>query len=411
MRFLLFLLICGWAAGVHADLFLVEKIHTDVTDKDATTAREAALIQAQEKAFYALLDDLTLAQDREKLGAPEVTEILNLVEDFSVAREKTSSVRYLADVDIRFNVQKVQSFLQEKSIPYLSVASEKQLILPIYRSPRKLFLWEEDSPWRKVWEGQTTKLVPMVLPAGDSEDSLVFSSQPLSSENETNLEPLLKRYGAKDALVAEAVYYPDSAQIKITVRPFKNEKKPFGSFSFMLPVEGNHLTMALKEAQKKVSETLVLKWKEKNVVHADAPDFLTAVVPFNGLGEWMQMQKRLKDIKLIKKYTVKAVRKDQAQVEIHFVGDLSAFLEKLKNEGLFLAPTQNNLWSLRDIKDVPQEEIDSLIIPQQRKSIQFPIVDMESWRSVNEEIEKPENTSDFQEGFMNRAIIWRETSE
>ena len=93
------------------------------------------------------------------------------------------------------------------------------------------------------------------------------------------------------------------------------------------------------------------------------------------------------------------------------MSDLSAFLEKLKNEGLFLAPTQNNLWSLRDIKDVPQEEIDSLIIPQQRKSIQFPIVDMESWRSVNEEIEKPENTSDFQEGFMNRAIIWRETSE
>ena len=131
------------------------------------------------------------------------------------------------------------------------------------------------------------------------------------------------------------------------------------------------------------------------------------------------MKKRLKKIELIKKYDVKAVRRDQAQVEIFFVGDLKPFLEKLKDDGLFLAPSQNGLWSLRDISEVSQEEMDSLVIPELRKSIQFPIIGMENWQPIatvpteNAEPSAPaeEPEDGFKEGFINRAVIWGDLSE
>lgn len=413
--FLLFLLF--FSVGARADLFLVERVHTDVTDKDATTAREKALTIAQEKAFYILLDNLILEEDKIKIGTPETAEILNLVEDFSVSEEKASSVRYMADINVHFDTKDVQNFLQSKSVPYLSLGAEKHLILPIYTSYKKTRLWEDNNPWREAWKNKTTTLVPLVLPLGDTDDMLVYSSKTLMDESQTDLTPMLDRYDAKKALVLEASYYKDSEQIKVTVRPFKNEKNPIGSFSFMMPVENNHVTYAISQAVEKVQNLLAQKWKETHVVRTDNPEFLTAIVPIENLREWIQMQRRLKKIELIKKYDVKAVRKDQAQVEIFFVGDLKPFLEKLKNEGLFLAPSQNGLWSLRDIKNVSQEEMDSLVIPELRKSIQFPIIHMESWQPIanvptTDKTVTPEETSDgFEEGFVNRAIIWENVGE
>lgn len=419
MRLFVLLGLLFFSVSARADLFLVERVHTDVTDKDATTAREKALTIAQEKAFDILLDSLVLEEDKLKVGVPATTEILNLVEDFSISDEKTSSVRYMADVNVHFDRKDVQKFLQSKAVPYLSLGAERHLILPIYTSYKKTRLWEENNPWREVWKDKTTTLVPLVLPLGDVDDMLVYSSQTLMRENETDLTPMLKRYDAKEALVFEASYYKDSAQIKVTVRPFKNEKNPIGSFSFMMPVENNHVTYALEQATEKVQNLLVQKWKEAHVVRTDNPEFLTAIVPIKNLKTWVQMKKRLKKIELIKKYDVKAVRRDQAQLEIFFVGDLKPFLEKLKNEGLFLAPSQNGLWSLRDVSDVSQEEMDSLVVPELRKSIQFPIVGMESWKPIANVPTEPsvqgsltEDTEDgFKEGFINRAIIWENFGE
>ena len=429
MRLFVLLGLLFFSVSARADLFLVERIHTDVTDKDATTAREKALTIAQEKAFSILLDNLILEEDKFKIGTPETAEILNLVEDFSVSEEKTSSVRYMADVNVHFDTKDVQDFLQSKSVPYLSLGAERHLILPVYTSYKKTRLWEENNPWREVWKNKTTTLVPLVLPLGDVDDMLVYSSQTLTDEDLTDLTPMLKRYEAEKALVLEASYYKDTAQIKVTVRPFKNEKSPLGSFSFMMPVENNHVTYALEQSAEKVQKLLVQKWKEANVVRTDNPEFLTAIVPIKDLKFWVRMQKRLKKVELIKKYDVKAVRRDQAQVEIFFVGDLKPFLEKLKDDGLFLAPSQNGLWSLRDISEVSQEEMDSLVIPELRKSIQFPIVGMESWKpissvpvektdegvlsEINEEGQSVSETFDdgFKEGFINRAIIWENVGE
>ncbi|MBO7332872.1 MAG: hypothetical protein J6U64_04330, partial [Alphaproteobacteria bacterium] len=87
MRLFVLLGLLFFSVSARADLFLVERVHTDVTDKDATTAREKALTIAQEKAFSILLDNLILEEDKSKIGMPQTTEILNLGEDFSVSEE------------------------------------------------------------------------------------------------------------------------------------------------------------------------------------------------------------------------------------------------------------------------------------------------------------------------------------
>ena len=64
------------------------------------------------------------------------------------------------------------------------------------------------------------------------------------------------------------------------------------------------------------------------------------------------------------------MRKDQAQIEIFFAGDLAPFLETVKREGLFLSPASGDLWQLRDLKDVPAEEIKAFRLPNASRSLE-----------------------------------------
>lgn len=349
-----------------ADMFAIKGIPVDVTAENATKAREQAMFEAQEKAFYQMLTRLTISSDLESLPVLTSKDILNLVQDISVSNEKTSSVRYIANVDVQFNPDAIQTFFEEYQVPYVTSIADKSVILPVYQSDRqaKPMLWTDRNPWLNVWAKEAGKsdLVPLILPFGDLEDIAIISEDKLNEEYDLDISPLLKRYQVKNALVLEATVLSDLHLVRVTIRPFNHEKGVLGTFSLTEPINAAMPTV-LKNAAERTIQLLEQKWREKSAVRFDNPTSLTVVVPIHNLGEWIAIRNRLDEIKLIKQYVVKAVRRDQAQIEVFFAGNLAPFLETLKKEGLFMAPLKDKLWSLRDMNDVPQEERDALVIP------------------------------------------------
>ncbi len=376
-----------------ADMFLVRSIPVDISADNATHARELAMQEAQEKAFYKMMNRLTLPEDLDNLPMLSTEDIINLVQDISVANEKTSSVRYIADVDVQFNAAAMQTFFQEYQVPYVTEPAGRCVILPVFKANTNTppQLWSDHNPWLLTWEQVTeySDLVPLVVPMGDLQDISVFSEDKLFHTAETDITPLLNRYQAREALIMEAVVDPVLNQVKITIQPYSPNKSAFGTMTFRVPIDAT-LPNVLKNAADQAVQLLEQKWREKTAVRFDNPTSLTAVVPIQNLGEWIAIRKRLDEVKLIKQYLVQAVRKDQAQIEIFFAGNLAPFLDALRREGLFLAPTGDNLWSLRDIKDVPPEEINALVVPSISKEMttdELPPV------SVNSNIAEPLPTS------------------
>ena len=84
------------------DVFEVRDVAVDVTAETATKARELALIEGRKLAFRRLLERLTLRIEHQGLPDLGAEEIAAYVNDFSVAEEKTSAVRYLARLNFRF---------------------------------------------------------------------------------------------------------------------------------------------------------------------------------------------------------------------------------------------------------------------------------------------------------------------
>ena len=353
-----------------SDMYAVHNMHVDFTADNATSAREQGLNDAQEKAFYKMLERLTLFKDMESLPVLTNEDILNLVQDFSVSNEKTSSVRYIADVDVQFDPQAIQTFFQEYQVPYVTSVAEKSVILPIFRSSSKdkPLLWKDTNLWAQALAraSKTSDLVPFVVPLGDLDDMSVISEDNLSEEMSLNILPLLSRYQANQALIIELTVLKDENALKVYIRPFQNKKGFIEELGMTEPINAP-MPELLKRAAERTVYLLEQAWREKNAVRFDNPTNLFVRINIQNLAEWIAIRKQLDHIVLIKQYVVKALRKDQAEVEIFYAGELDAFQEALKKEGLFLSPIdENGNWLLRKIADVSPEELATQETPAQQ---------------------------------------------
>ena len=411
-RFLFVFIFLFLASGsVFADMYAVHNMHVDVTAQNATEAREQGLNEAQEKAFYKMLERLTLFEDMENLPVLANEDILNLVQDFSVSNEKTSSVRYIANVDVQFNPEAIQNFFQEYQVPYVTSVAEKSVVLPIYKASEndKPLLWKETNPWALVLSkaSDDSDLVPFVVPLGDLDDMAVISEDGLEKESDLNISPLLSRYQSSQALVVELTMLKDENALKVFIRPFQNKATFFEELTLTEPLNAP-LPEVFKRAAERTVYLLEQAWREKNAVRFDNPTKIFVRTDIENLAQWIDIRKRLDHIVLIKQYVVKALRKDHAEIDIFYAGKLDAFQDALRKEDLFLSSTDDEeTWLLRDVANVSSDELEAQEKPSEEppaseENVQKPQEDIrtftpELYQSLETQAETLELLEDQQE--------------
>ncbi len=343
-----------------ADMYAIYDIHVDVTAQNATKAKEQGVTEAQEKAFYKMLERLTLPSNVAALPVLTTEDILNLVQDFSVSHEKTSSVRYIADVDVQFNPEAIQTFFQEYQVPYVTSVADKSVVIPVYfeQPNAPALLWQDRNPWGRILAqaASTSDLVPFVVPVGDLDDMAVLNENNWANESELDLTPMMQRYKTTNALVAEMTVLREQNMVRLTLRSFQNKDGFLEAFTIFEPIDAP-LPAVMRRMADKMVQNLEQRWREQNAVRFDNPTELEVSVHIQNLAEWIAIRKKLDNIKLIKQYVVKALKRDEAEIEVFFAGDLKPFKAALRKESLFLSPLGESGWRLRDLKDVPEAEI------------------------------------------------------
>jgi len=103
---------------------MIENVAVDVTGNNALDARDKALNQARRNAFSILSRRLDLGGD---VIAEDDRTIATLVDSFEINREKLSSNRYMASINVLFNEPAIQGYLGQnkpndinRETPYLT---------------------------------------------------------------------------------------------------------------------------------------------------------------------------------------------------------------------------------------------------------------------------------------------------
>ncbi|WP_258549118.1 DUF2066 domain-containing protein [Thalassospira profundimaris] len=344
----IFVLVSGGMATSAAaqDLYTVSGIHVDKSAASATQARDAALASGQQIAFSRLISRLTLMGPGAAAGMADQNTIINMVRDFGVTNEKTSSVRYIADMSVRFKPDQVRQFLQNRNIPFAETIARKVLILPVFSSQGYTSLWDDPNPWRDAWSRVSGEsgLVPITLPVGDLDDISTISVEQAQSGDQAALDRIGQRYGANVAVAdAEMSGTGDAQAVDISVTRYDASGAPqvFGVHESM--AAGESVADVLQRAATDVRAQLENSWKQANMIDYGAGGELMLFIPITGMDDWARIENRLENLPVIKLMRVVAMSRREVQVDVEFAGTTDQFRVALAQQNLNLKQI-DQLW-------------------------------------------------------------------
>ncbi len=341
------------AASPTANVFVAESVPVDVTAANVTDARERGLVQGQVAGLRRVLESIVAQEDLGRVPQLNVNQVVEMVRDFSVANERSSAVRYLADLTVRFDPGAVRTLLRRAGIPFTETVSKPIVVLPLLRDGSDQRLWGDGNPWRIAWSKVTIDqgLVPLFLAAADIADTGALSVEQVAGREISALNAFASSYDAGGALVAAAAIVPgagsDVVQITLTEVRAGMALEEISLSQVAEPGQSRDdlLAAAVRSATAAVEES----WRRRNRVTPGVSGRITALVQVAGLSEWLAVRGRLSQVGIIDRIELQALTRDRAQVTIYHAGEQNQLVLAMAQRDLSLTQ-RNGVWLIDRVR-------------------------------------------------------------
>lgn len=338
------------------EIYTVRNVAVDERADTASAARDVALASARRLAFNRLVRRIVLPEDQARLPLASDEALANLIADFEVAGEKSSGQRYLAQLTIRFDPDKIRALMRQGAIRHSESVAAPVLIVAVYDGPAGRLLWEENG-WRDALGAAITqtgaaddRLAPMRLPLGDLEDVAALSPDQAVQGDAQSLGVMMRRYGADSVLLMQAVQ--SNSQILGAAAAFDVTQRRIGAEDEAMQVE--RFEAAAGEAPQSVLQRAALTlvrayqdgWLSQTALDSAQQASLEIAVPVDSLPGWLDLQKRLQATPMIQQIELLALSVNEAKVNLHYLGTPEKLVSALSQHGLALAQ-ETGRWQLR----------------------------------------------------------------
>jgi hypothetical protein len=344
----LLMLVPSNAAGpVETSIFAVQGVEVDVTDTDAGTAKNKALIAAQMKAFPMLADRLGDAALVEAVSKFEEKDVLPYLKSLSIEEESISPGRYKGKLTVRFLPAKIKSLYGKYGVSVAGEQGPSFLVLPIWKNETGQVLWE-DNPWSRAWAELHAEqsAIPVLTPLGDSEDTALISVADVVNGDKVKLEALRRRYDVKTIVVAFAEPAEGGG-----VHATMIGESPLGKLNFdkVYTADTGTLQDSAALAVQRFHAVMIEKHKsDQGKIAAQAAEAkaaadrtsrhgLSVSVPFGGPSEWNGIRSRIMSTPGVLGLDVSSLSGGGAEVNLSYMGSLQDMQNSFQASGLSLS--------------------------------------------------------------------------
>lgn len=324
----------GLPAQAQETLYTVPNVHVDANAASATEALNAGINQGRPKAFQILFRRLTRQQDWARQPALDSGALLRLSRGYTIANEKRSTTRYVADVTYIFNPDAVARLLRANNIAFAQGAAKRALLIPM--SPGV-----GHGPWASALMSPTLQgsVVPYSVLA--PEDDAALAGLNFESATWNDVAAVAAKNRTTEVALVQAVY--GNGRMTVNVRRLGQGEAPARG-SVEVPVQGTMGTaypVAAQAALRAIEDV----WKSRSVVDYSQRGRLTVDVRITSLAQWGGLQSQLGTISNISSVNVAAMHMGYARIVIGYVGALEQLREALSGVGLALT-SRGGQWTL-----------------------------------------------------------------
>ena len=312
-------------------------VKVDATADSAAAARTAARTDGQRRALGEVVQKLTGSSDLSKLPKLDDQTITNMVDSFEVANEKMSKVRYLADYTFQFRASRIRQMLRSAGIAFSETPEKPVVVVPVFQDGDKLVLWDDPNPWREAWGEIAVPSGPtkLDLPLGGVGDLTAIDAEQARSGDVEALTDIAQRNGGDEALVAVAAARRQGdrlAGLDVGIKRYRLGQLTDSRTDTIDANPGESDGDFFKRAVGVVIADIEHKGPPPVAKEAS----LAATVPIASLGDWVALRRRLAAIPGIHKIDLLSLSRQQAKVEIKYVGNPDQLKSSLAQANLDL---------------------------------------------------------------------------
>ncbi len=327
-----------------ADAFAVRGIDVDVTAASVAAAKEQALAEAERVGFRRLLERLTMPADHARLPAADA---LQYVRDVAIEQERSSAVRYIAVLTVRYNPTAVKKLLRDAGLKYAEPRPRAVVVVPVFKAHPgdRAMLWDDPNPWRAAWAAVGSgALVPLQVPTGDVTDLAALDADKALANDAGGLGALGARFRTADVLVAAAAVNAAGNSLDVSLGGVAGVLRPFETKSY--PMGEGGLDATLRFAALDIAQGLDATYKQGNLLSFDHASTLSAMVALRGLDDWLAVRERLGRVPLVRGWEIVSLSREEAALILHTVGEPDQVRATLAAAGLAL-DWGDGYWTMR----------------------------------------------------------------
>jgi hypothetical protein len=331
------------AAGpVETSVYAMQGVAIDVTDTDAATAKQKALVDVQVLAFRQLADKQNSTRLSEDIAKLESKDIMPYLKSLSVEEESVAPGRYAGKFTVRFLPDKVRALYEKYGITLPDDQGPPLVIIPVWTENGVNKLWE-DNPWRQAWLNLRAEqsTVPIIVALGDAPDQKALSAADIAAKDEVKLEAIRRRYDVKSVLIASAS--PSAVGPGVSVKI--EGDSPIGRVRIekTYGLDAPSLEEASNQAVSRFQALMTDKYRRdtEKIAAAKAqeqanrkPSAIPVAVPFSSPSQWNGLRARILATPGVVGVDVSSLDAEGAVIQLLFRGPVDNLVDSFSSAGL-----------------------------------------------------------------------------
>ena len=128
-------------------------VNVDVTAATVTEAKKQAMAKAVRDGLNEVVLSISTAQSADEINKLNDNQLQHFVSGIMVLMEKSSDVRYIADLRISVNEDILKAYLAENNMPLVAGEEQDVLAVPLLeKEDGTLDLWSDENIWRQAFQ-------------------------------------------------------------------------------------------------------------------------------------------------------------------------------------------------------------------------------------------------------------------
>jgi len=330
-------------------LFTIRELKVDETARRASDARRVALEKVEIIAYEKLLLKITQPEGRAVLPELTADEIRALISGIEVVEEQSSSRRYTASLNVRFEPGLVSQFLAEHSVPHVLSTGRGVLVLHAHKDMFSEYLWE---PSPEILEARDTvdwvnRIRQYVFPRGELRERAAVTFGEVSNLKARAAYKIAQPLDVQSVLLISTEWVADESGAGLRFKFKSLDGQAEGAGRVDQQAAENEADV-LRRGYEIILDKIDSEWRDQLLVDTGVGGELRAIVATSTGDVLSAVEARLGDVTLVNEFRILEVGLPFSVIEFHYTGREDQMKMALRYAGLNIeAYGDSKLISLR----------------------------------------------------------------